>query len=196
MMERSFKQQGLVVDIVRDNWYQETLKRRKELGMDQEQTVKQEVVGEENHKVEAEVIPIENIDTKRTVASRSESEINKMDNKEAIRAEIKEIEKKLLKKKRKKEGKRIGTEAEDGECSDSEENFDEIEVEKRCVASAPISDEISKKKIENRKRWGKFSKGFEEGTGRTSEERVSEKKDRTCSHYNSGGGGHTRYNYY
>jgi len=100
MMERSFKQQGVAVDIVRDNWYQETLKRRQELEMDQEQTakVKHEVVGEEKHKVEAEVIPIENIDTKRTVASRSESDINKKDNKEAIRAEIKEIEKKLLEK--------------------------------------------------------------------------------------------------
>merc|ERR1711974_49102 len=33
-MERSFKRQGVVTDTIRETWYQETLKKRQELGLD------------------------------------------------------------------------------------------------------------------------------------------------------------------
>ena len=139
--------------------------------MDQEQAVKvsQEVVGRERQRLKADVMHFENIDTCQTEASRSETETFQKGDKEAVRAEIREIEIKLFEKKQKKAGKSIETDIEDGEYSDSEENFDNLEVEKSFTTSASISDEISNKKIENRKRWGDFRKGFEEETGRASE---------------------------
>jgi len=186
MVEMSFKQQGMVGDIVRNNWYQETLKRGQGMGMDQEQAVKvsQEVVGRERQRLKADVIPIENIDTCQTVASRSETGTFKKDNKEAVRAEIREIEIKLFEKKQKKAGESIETDKEDGECSDSAENFDKLEVEKSFTTSASISDEISKKTIKNRNRRGDLRKGFEEGTGRASEGKEKIKNERSPHHSN------------
>ena len=46
IMERSFKRQG-VGDLIRDNWYQETLKKRAELGMDDVKKEEPENVAEE-----------------------------------------------------------------------------------------------------------------------------------------------------
>jgi len=106
------------------------------------------------------------------------------DNKDAVRAEIKEIESKLLKRKQKKAGKKSGTEIEDGECIDSEEDFDKIDKVEKVVpvsvaAPAPTPEELSKKKKEeNKKRWGDTNKGSERdqaASSRSSEERGREK---------------------
>ena len=178
IMERSFKRQGVVGDIVRDNWYQETLKRRQELGMDKEEKpeVKQEIVPEEKQEVKHNVALAESSDISPAEAPKVETNASKKDNKEAVRAEIREIENKLLKKKQKKTGKKNGTEIEDGECIDSEEDFDKIEVDKSCAAAAPTPEEISKKKKEeNKKRWKDPNKGSEQGTSRASEERGRDK---------------------
>jgi len=196
IMERSFKRQGVVGDIVRDNWYQETLKKRQELGMDKEEPdVKQEIVSDEKSEVPIELIKAEEASEVNVGATGSglSSVTNKYpggkDNKDAVRAEIKEIENKLLKRKQKKASKKGGTEIEDGECIDSEEDFDKIEKGEKVVAPtvAPTAEEVNKKKKEeNKKRWGggagvgaigDTSKGSdrEPSSARTSEERGRDK---------------------
>merc|ERR1711915_698001 len=169
IMERSFKRQGVVGDIVRDNWYQETLKKRQELGMDKEEKgVKQEIV-EEKPVVVGEKVSVVNeviVNSSQSLASSSNSVDSAgafvrnepaRDNKDAVRAEIREIENKLQKKKLKKAIKKSGTEIEDGECIDSEEDFDKAEKSDKVIVSepsAPTQEEINKKKKEeNKKRW-------------------------------------------
>ena len=49
IMERSFKRQGVVTETIRETWYKETLKKRKELGLDvsdDETEIKKEVKDE------------------------------------------------------------------------------------------------------------------------------------------------------
>lgn len=185
IMERSFKRQGVVGDIVRDNWYQETLKRRQELGMDKEPEVKQEIVSEEKYVVKADMKPEEKSDKDNstvTTGATADADPPTKDNKDAVRAEIREIENKLLKRKQKKAGKKSGTEIEDGECIDSEEDFDKVEkIEKVVPAAAPVPtpEELSKKKKEeNKKRWVDSNKVPERDQGaasRSSAERGREK---------------------
>merc|ERR1711892_120810 len=90
----------------------------------------------------------------------------------------------LIKRKQKKAGKKSGTEIEDGECIDSEEDFNKIDKVEKAVpvsvaAPAPTPEELSKKKKEeNKKRWGDTNKGSERdqaASGRSSEERGREK---------------------
>jgi len=182
IMERSFKRQGVVGDIVRDNWYQETLKKRQELGMDKEPEVKQEISVDEKPEFESDQMKQELGETSAGLTATATKQSGGKDNKDAVRAEIKEIENKLLKRKQKKSSKNGGVEIEDGECIDSEEDFDKIDKVEKVVdpSSFPTAEEVcKKKKEENKKRWagGEQSKGSDrdQGGARTSEERGREK---------------------
>lgn len=181
-MERSFKRQGVVGDIVRDNWYQETLKKRQELGMDKEPEVKQEISVDEKPEFESDQMKQEIGETSAGLTATATKQSGGKDNKDAVRAEIKEIENKLLKRKQKKSSKNGGVEIEDGECIDSEEDFDKIDKVEKVVdpSSFPTAEEVcKKKKEENKKRWagGEQSKGSDrdQGGARTSEEGGREK---------------------
>ena len=185
IMERSFKRQGVVGDIVRDNWYQETLKKRQELGMDKEEPeVKQEISIDEKPVFEDDLMKQEkSSETSVGHTTTAAKQSGGKDNKDAVRAEIKEIENKLLKRKQKKANKNGGAEIEDGECIDSEEDFDKIDKVEKVVdpSPSPTAEEVNKKKKEeNKKRWGgggEPSKGpdRDQGSSRTSEERGRDK---------------------
>ena len=141
IMERSFKRQG-VGDLIRDNWYQETLKKRAELGMDDIKKEESDNVAEEDNKVDMEGQSEEIVEVKDVVenstAVEPRGEKSKTENKNAVMKEIKDIEDKLARRKQRKEG------AEDGECIDSEEETAESAAEKM--------------RVENKKRWGKEGK--------------------------------------
>merc|ERR1712037_643628 len=140
IMERSFKRQG-VGDLIRDNWYQETLKKRAELGMDDVKKEEPENATEERTETPMEEQSEEIVEVKDDLdisAAESRGEKSKPDNKHAVMKEIKDIEDKLARRKQRKEG------AEDGECIDSEEETAESVAEKA--------------RVENKKRWGKEGK--------------------------------------
>merc|ERR1712032_1335254 len=112
IMERSFKRQG-VGDLIRDNWYQETLKKRAELGMDDVKKEEPDNATEESPETDMDIQSEEIVEVKGgNVESKGEK--SKPDNKHAVMKEIKDIEDKLARRKERKEG------AEDGECMDSE----------------------------------------------------------------------------
>ena len=94
---------------------------------------------------------------KENINASSVSAPKKNDNKDAVRAEIKEIEEKLRKKKQKKLAAKAA-DLEDGECDDSDDDADVATVP---VVTAPldpptvvtnISDK-QKQRDDNRKRW-------------------------------------------
>merc|ERR1712066_171966 len=92
IMERSFKRQGVVTETIRENWYQETLKKRQELGLDKEEPeVKEEIVVREDTQAEAEVKLLKP-DGKNDSGDAPCAKVNnaaEKDNKDAVRAEIK-----------------------------------------------------------------------------------------------------------
>ena len=184
IMERSFKRQG-VGDLIRDNWYQETLKKRAELGMDDVKKEDPDNTTEEATEANMEGQSIEIVEVKGDVensTAESEGEKSKPDNKHAVMKEIKDIEDKLARRKQRKEG------AEDGECIESEEETAESVAEKA--------------RVENKKRWGKEGKtaetrsspqpailsagaagsskesGQNEKTGKKDEEKIEKGKDK------------------
>jgi len=174
IMERSFKRQG-VGQIIRENWYQETLKKRAELGMDIKPEVKMELKSEnfsatEEHdmglnklfesKEESNEDPsTTNVAEVKTSESNSnelgggingDDDKKRKDNKDQVRKEIKEIEEKLA-KKHSKDKPSMNIEVEDGECIDSEEDFDINKDEEPTIPTS--EDKAKKKKEENKKRW-------------------------------------------
>merc|ERR1711974_497967 len=184
IMERSFKRQG-VGDLIRDNWYQETLKKRAELGMDDVKKEEPDNATEESTEANMEGQTVEIVEVKSDAensTAESGGEKSKPDNKHAVMKEIKDIEDKLARRKQRKEG------AEDGECVDSEEETAESVAEKA--------------RVENKKRWGKEGKTAEtrsspqpatlcasgassskesgqiEKTGKKDEERIEKEKDK------------------
>ena len=195
-MERSFKRQGVVTETIRDTWYKETLKKRKELGLDiPEDEIKQELeeVGnleDDLNLTETTANSAEDVQepqpstSKTNQVERKDAQTNKMkiedqrpkevvvkkeiksSNKEIVRAEIKEIEEKLKKKKEKKKQEKVASKVgdlEDGECIDSEEDFDTVVVTKTDTVDVNNTDNPSiptqspesksKQREDYRKRW-------------------------------------------
>merc|ERR1712192_160995 len=135
---------GGVGDLIRDNWYQETLKKRAELGMDEVKKEEPDIVTETGTDIRSEeIVVFKGDNVENTTAAESRGEKSKPDNKNAVMAEIKDIEDKLARRKQRKEG------AEDGECFDSEPEPETAE----SVAE--------KARVENKKRWGKEGKTAE-----------------------------------
>merc|ERR1711974_562327 len=184
IMERSFKRQG-VGDLIRDNWYQETLKKRAELGMDDVKKEEPDNATEESTEANMEGQTVEIVEVKSDAensTAESGGEKSKPDNKHAVMREIKDIEDKLARRKQRKEGDEVG------ECVDSEEETAESVAEKA--------------RVENKKRWGKEGKTAEtrsspqpatlcasgassskesgqiEKTGKKDEERIEKEKDK------------------
>merc|ERR1712032_709518 len=137
MGERTWERQG-AGDLIRDNWYQETLKKRAELGMDDVKKEEPDNATEESPETDMDIQSEEIVEVKvGNVESKGEK--SKPDNKHAVMKEIKDIEDKLARRKERKEG------AEDGECMDSE-------PEETAESAA------EKARVENKKRWGKEGK--------------------------------------
>lgn len=184
IMERSFKRQGVVTETIRETWYKETLRKRKELGLDvsdDEVEVKKEIKEEisdteletketiikepltdlfENpqpststsvqpnivqdekfastlsdpssntvppvEEVSQQCTRVEDVGLKGEKSKTVENEILTKQNKDSVMAEIKEIEEKLKRVKKKKvvAAKIAAGDLEDGECVDSEEDFE------------------------------------------------------------------------
>ena len=189
IMERSFKRQGVVTDTIRETWYQETLKKRQELGLDKPDVeLKQEEEMEDTERRES----LEDVDMDLaeeeeeqaqppTAAPSSQPEVTteassasakKTDQQEAVRAEIREIEEKLQRKKQKKVAMAKKGEIEDGECVDSEED------EEPAVAAKEAPEEVKDKHREDqRKRWCDDRRDRRDRQGREQRERDRE------SHY-------------
>lgn len=211
IMEKSFKRQGVMSETIRETWYKETLRKRRELGLDApdgtpiKQEVKVEVKQEQEDQAVNEIqgtscgtvqdqplqsepekeTSVESHEVEKEKEGKSEERVIQVQdevfeeisdpqpsNKEAVRAEIKEIEEKLKKKREEKAAKVAAAEAdlEDGECIDSDEDEEEEAVSTPvCNASETNSKKIApstsqppqtqtvdkaKQREDNRKRWG------------------------------------------
>ena len=182
IMERSFKRQGVVTDTIRETWRQETLKKRQELGLDKpELEVKQEkedtesresledvdmdLAEEEDTPPAAIIQPVAQPEVEVPAAVSSVS-AKKVEQQEAARAEIREIEEKLQRKKQKKISAAKTGEIEDGECIDSEE--DEIpepqsapslpapagpSSQPQASSKEPLDEVKDRHREDQRKRW-------------------------------------------
>merc|ERR1711974_285365 len=128
-MERSFKRQGVVTDTIRETWYQETLKKRQELGLDKpDGDIKEEaedkpteeeteslslspadmdLAEEEEEEEESPPVIHQEVETETNTStseqdSSSSVTAKRSEQQEAVRAEIREIEEKLERNKMKK----------------------------------------------------------------------------------------------
>ena len=114
----------------------------------------------ENKSAGEKVVNNDEISVTKTVGETKNNQ-QKKENKDAVRAEIKEIEEKLKKKRQKKLAAKVG-DLEDGECIDSD---DEVEIEKvpapvvdkpeliQNTASLNSTDNRHKQREDKRKRW-------------------------------------------
>ena len=197
IMERSFKRQGVVTETIRETWYKETLKKRKELGLDVSDTedtgVKKEIK-EESLETEQDTggtdiqvpgcdlidnpcpstsaafqaeaatqeqfvspsetreyqtaIPSLNVldETSKGEKSKIKEVIKEAPTKKNIdraKAEIKEIESQLKRKEKERKKRKVveakiaSGDLEDGECVDSEEDFDTEPPQVKSVSSQP-----------------------------------------------------------
>ena len=222
IMERSFKRQGVVTDTIRETWRQETLKKRQELGLDKpELEVKQEkedtesresledvdmdLAEEEDTPPAAIIQPVAQPEVEVPAAASSVS-AKKVEQQEAARAEIREIEEKLQRKKQKKISAAKTGEIEDGECIDSEE--DEIpepqsapslpapagpSSQPQASSKEPLDEVKDRHREDQRKRWCDDRKS--ERQGREDRDRESyyryDRRDR-----DRGPPPHSRQSYY
>jgi len=114
----------------------------------------------ENQSAGEKVVSNDEISVTKTIGETKNIQ-QKKENKDAVRAEIKEIEEKLKKKRQKKLAAKVG-DLEDGECIDSD---DEVEIEKapapvvdkpepiQNTASSNSTDHKHKQREDKRKRW-------------------------------------------
>ena len=196
IMERSFKRQGVVTETIRETWYKETLRKRKELGLDvsdDEAEVKNEIKEESpdmefetgetiikepvadslenpqpstSSSVQHDIVQDENLPSTPSVTTLNtmqpvaevgqsskvedgsskgekskavENEALTKKSKESVRAEIREIEEKLKRVKKKKvvAAKMAAGDLEDGECVDSEEDFETESTQETNSAEIP-----------------------------------------------------------
>merc|ERR1719471_1227705 len=222
IMERSFKRQGVVTDTIRETWRQETLKKRQELGLDKpELEVKQEkedtesresledvdmdLAEEEDTPPAAIIQPVAQPEVEVPAAASSVS-AKRVEQQEAARAEIREIEEKLQRKKQKKISAVKTGEIEDGECIDSEE--DEIpepepapslpapagpSTQPQASSKEPLDEVKDRHREDQRKRWCDDRKS--ERRGREDRDRESyyryDRRDR-----DRGPPPHSRQSYY
>lgn len=174
IMENSFKRQGVVTDTIRETWYQETIKKRLELGLDrpdddqkpEREETEKEILEEVEQTSpadmdladEEETPPIPPIVQSEPEVRASTSDhgpsgsgtSKKAGQQEAVRAEIREIEEKLQRKKQKKVSTAKKGEIEDGECIDSEEDEEPAVKVQEVKAPEEVKD---KHREDQRKRW-------------------------------------------
>ena len=119
----------------------------------------------------------------------------KNSNKEAVRAEIREIEEKLRKKKQKKVAEAAVVAAacdlEDGECVDSEEDFDDDKQVGHGSKPAPTlptpPEDKTKKREDNRKRWNEGRRSSSSSHQERSRE-GGERRSKDGKRHEGGGG--------
>ena len=124
----------------------------------------------------------------------------KNSNKEAVRAEIREIEEKLRKKKQKKVAEAAVAAAacdlEDGECVDSEEDFDDDKQAGHGTKPAPTlptpPEDKTKKREDNRKRWNEGRRSSSNSHQERSRE-GGERRSKDGKRHEGGGGERERY---
>ena len=184
IMERSFKRQGVVTDTIRETWYQETLKKRQELGLDKpDAEIKEEAedkpteeeteslslspadmdLAEEEEESPSVIHQEVEVETKTSTSGQDSSSSSsvtakKTEQQEAVRAEIREIEEKLQRKKMKKVSAVKTGEIEDGEIGDSEEDEEPAPAVAAgpsvVILGPPPEEEVKDKHREDqRKRW-------------------------------------------